>query len=648
MGDSQERIRRALDKLLYLPHLQAQHAEPSLPVAAAASGSGAGGSNGSASRGRPWDRGDLFRRLATFKSGTWFCKPQAISPVECARRGWTNTGPDLLTCEFCKAKLSCPIAADLPPEDAAAAGQRHAERLASAHDAACPWRAATSATSLLQFPPLTQEAVRRDFEARCAAVQRLLCLPPLAGEPLDTLAAAASPQRLAQLLLQGSPGASGVATAAALPQPDGAAASAGAAAAGAAAAAPAEVVGQGVALLGSRDFEARARVLALCGWDLKVMMVAAAAAAGSEQGQQAEASEDLPLHVGPESAALQCSLCAAKAGLWAFFPQCKPHVLPAPRRRGLAGSASAAGAAAASSAGLAKSAASRNVATDIATTIAGGTMLPGAGGGPAASPFGAAAQHPAAFGALAGTADGAAAQNGAATAAGSEQQQAQGQGEQQGQPPAAAGPFGGGSHGSSVPVFGFAALQASAPPAAAGGIPRAQSSGGAGGASIKRKQPDFSWSAVMADIEAKAAAEKRSRAAIASGTSGSSSARMTGASPSARATAANGRAGQPASNQQRAAAAAAAAKYRSVEASPLDPLALHRPFCPWVNCAGEKEGRCGWRWCLQQLAAAPTAAESAAAASAADDGEGEGSGSGREWDPAKLLRQVLQQVDVHK
>lgn len=58
--------------------------------------------------------------------------------------------------QFCKAKLSCPIAADLLPEDAAAAGRRYAERLASAHDAACPWRAATSAPSLLQFPPLTQ------------------------------------------------------------------------------------------------------------------------------------------------------------------------------------------------------------------------------------------------------------------------------------------------------------------------------------------------------------------------------------------------------------------------------------------------------------------------------------------------------------
>lgn len=90
-GGTRERMQRALAGLLYLPHLQAQHDEPSLPVAAAPAPA--------AAKGRPWDRGDLFRRLATFKSSTWFCKPAAIGPVECARRGWTNTGPDMLTCE---------------------------------------------------------------------------------------------------------------------------------------------------------------------------------------------------------------------------------------------------------------------------------------------------------------------------------------------------------------------------------------------------------------------------------------------------------------------------------------------------------------------------------------------------------------------
>jgi C3HC zinc finger-like len=48
---------------------------------------------------RPWDRLDFFRRLHTFKAGTWFCKPPAVGPLPCARAGWTNTAVDILACE---------------------------------------------------------------------------------------------------------------------------------------------------------------------------------------------------------------------------------------------------------------------------------------------------------------------------------------------------------------------------------------------------------------------------------------------------------------------------------------------------------------------------------------------------------------------
>jgi hypothetical protein len=67
--------------------------------------------------------------------------------------------------------------------------------------------------------------------------------------------------------------------------------------------------------------------------------------------------------------------------------------------------------------------------------------------------------------------------------------------------------------------------------------------------------------------------------------------------------------------------------------------------------AGEKEGRCGWRWCLQQLAASPaagmgTVADDALAAANGGDGD---DGERKGWDPAKLLRSVLQHVgDVRK
>lgn len=52
-----------------------------------------------APKARPWERADLWRRLRSFRPATWFCKPAAAGPVECARRGWVNAGQDLLSCE---------------------------------------------------------------------------------------------------------------------------------------------------------------------------------------------------------------------------------------------------------------------------------------------------------------------------------------------------------------------------------------------------------------------------------------------------------------------------------------------------------------------------------------------------------------------
>jgi hypothetical protein len=52
-----------------------------------------------APKARPWERGDLVRRLRSFRPATWFCKPAPAGPIECARRGWVNAGQDLLSCE---------------------------------------------------------------------------------------------------------------------------------------------------------------------------------------------------------------------------------------------------------------------------------------------------------------------------------------------------------------------------------------------------------------------------------------------------------------------------------------------------------------------------------------------------------------------
>ena len=56
-----------------------------------------------------WDRGDLLRRLQSYKANTWFCKPPGAGPLDCARRGWVNTALDVLTCEVrpCPPDMAC-------------------------------------------------------------------------------------------------------------------------------------------------------------------------------------------------------------------------------------------------------------------------------------------------------------------------------------------------------------------------------------------------------------------------------------------------------------------------------------------------------------------------------------------------------------
>ena len=48
---------------------------------------------------RPWDRRDLFKRLRSFRAGSWYGKPESVSSLQCASQGWLNPEPDVLTCE---------------------------------------------------------------------------------------------------------------------------------------------------------------------------------------------------------------------------------------------------------------------------------------------------------------------------------------------------------------------------------------------------------------------------------------------------------------------------------------------------------------------------------------------------------------------
>lgn len=49
---------------------------------------------------RPWDHAAFLARVASFQIATWFAKPAAINPFECARHGWRNSQPDFLFCTW--------------------------------------------------------------------------------------------------------------------------------------------------------------------------------------------------------------------------------------------------------------------------------------------------------------------------------------------------------------------------------------------------------------------------------------------------------------------------------------------------------------------------------------------------------------------
>lgn len=154
-----------------------------------------------------------------------------------------------------------------------------------------------------------------------------MCLPPLAAEAYDSIAATRRAV-LDALLLRGPGRARQHATGQPPPPQQQADADSEARA----------QLGPGVVTWNTDSYEARLRLLALCGWDLRLVSAAAQQPGGAQTSGTGTGSSPVGAsgaaaaaaaggsHVGPECSALVCSLCGAKAGLWTFFPSCRPRV----------------------------------------------------------------------------------------------------------------------------------------------------------------------------------------------------------------------------------------------------------------------------------------------------------------------------------
>lgn len=143
---------------------------------------------------RPWERGDLLRRLATFKPSNWFGKPKLASSLACAQRGWMNIDVDRIACESCAACLSFVSVPNWTPAEVEDAGQAFSKQLDDGHNINCPWRGNSCPESLVQFPPTPQSALIGGYKDRCDGLLQFQSLPIIATCAIEHMWVSRGPQ----------------------------------------------------------------------------------------------------------------------------------------------------------------------------------------------------------------------------------------------------------------------------------------------------------------------------------------------------------------------------------------------------------------------------------------------------------------------
>ncbi|KAF5752722.1 hypothetical protein HS088_TW01G00638 [Tripterygium wilfordii] len=136
---------------------------------------------------RPWERGDLLRRLSTFKPLNWFGKPKVASSYACAQRGWVNVDADKIACESCGAHLSFVLLPSWTLAEVENASEAFAKQLDEGHKVTCPWRGNSCPESLVQFPPTPQSALIGGYKDRCDGLLQFQCLPIIAASAIEQM-----------------------------------------------------------------------------------------------------------------------------------------------------------------------------------------------------------------------------------------------------------------------------------------------------------------------------------------------------------------------------------------------------------------------------------------------------------------------------
>lgn len=131
---------------------------------------------------------------------TWFAKPKVVSPVNCARRGWTNVEPDIITCEACGARLLFTSPSSWTPQQVEKAASVFSLKLDTGHKLLCPWIDNICDESLALFPPTPPPVLVENYYECFSSLLRLSSLPRISLSSLDIMRKR-SPQ-LEQFLLE--------------------------------------------------------------------------------------------------------------------------------------------------------------------------------------------------------------------------------------------------------------------------------------------------------------------------------------------------------------------------------------------------------------------------------------------------------------
>ena len=123
---------------------------------------------------KPWDYSLFLRRAQTFTTSNWFAKPKEVGPLQCARYGWTNCGPNQLECQICGAQILDEVSSTLKFEGECNASLSLVERFNEAHKDNCPWKNNVSPRAFLKFQIKSDQTVFTDVIIRKQKLRKML------------------------------------------------------------------------------------------------------------------------------------------------------------------------------------------------------------------------------------------------------------------------------------------------------------------------------------------------------------------------------------------------------------------------------------------------------------------------------------------